>query len=79
MIPNEGKEKWHYLAVKKLSAFLYVIISNHKCDFYRLDCLRSFKTENWGYSMSSIWAFNNIENKHTLYLGEDCMKNFALL
>ena len=46
MIPNEGKEKWHYLAVKKLSAFLYVIISNHKCDFYSLDCLRSFQTEN---------------------------------
>ena len=25
--------------------------------------------------MSSIWAFDNIESKHTLYCGEDCMKN----
>ena len=24
--------------------------------------------------MSTIWAFNNIENKHTVYRGEDCMK-----
>ena len=23
-----------------------------------------------GYSMPTIWAFNNIENKHTLYRGE---------
>ena len=26
-----------------------------------------------GYSMSTIWAFHSIENKHTLYRGEDCM------
>ena len=26
--------------------------------------------------MSTIWAFDNIENKHTLYRGEDCMKKF---
>ena len=30
-----------------------------------------------GYSMSTIWAFDNIENKHTLYCGEDCMKKFC--
>ena len=27
--------------------------------------------------MSIIWAFNNVENKHTLYCGEDCMKKFS--
>ena len=30
-----------------------------------------------GYSMSTIWAFDNIENTHTLYHGEDCMKRFC--
>ena len=30
-----------------------------------------------GYSMSTIWAFDSIENKHTLYRGEDCMKKFC--
>ena len=29
------------------------------------------------YSMSTIWAFDKIENKHTLYCGEDCMKTFC--
>ena len=27
--------------------------------------------------MSTIWAFDNIENKYTLYRGEDCMKMFC--
>ena len=27
------------------------------------------------YLMSAIWAFDHIENKHTLYHGNDCMKN----
>ena len=26
--------------------------------------------------MSTIWAFDNIENEHTLYRGENCMKKF---
>ena len=26
------------------------------------------------YSMSTIWAFDNTENKHTLYRGKNCMK-----
>ena len=24
-----------------------------------------------GYSMSAIWSFDKIDNKHSLYLGED--------
>ena len=31
----------------------------------------------YGYSTSVIWAFDNIENKHTLCCGEDCMKKFC--
>ena len=26
-----------------------------------------------GYTISAFWEFNNIENNHTLYRGEDCM------
>ena len=29
------------------------------------------------YSTSTIWAFDHIENKHSLYHGEDCMKTFC--
>ena len=39
-------EKWHYLAVKKLSALLRVITSNHNRDFYCLNCFRAYTTEN---------------------------------
>ena len=27
--------------------------------------------------MSTIWAFDNTENKHTLYRREDCLKRFC--
>ena len=40
MIPNG--EKWHYLAAKKLSG----IISNNNGEFYCLNCLCSFRTNN---------------------------------
>ena len=30
-----------------------------------------------GYSMSVIWRFDHIENKHTLYHGKDCLKKFC--
>ena len=28
------------------------------------------------YSMSTIWGFDHIKNKHTSYRGKDCMKRF---
>ena len=31
-----------------------------------------------GYSMSPIWAFDHIENKHTLYRRKGCMKKFSI-
>ena len=44
MITNDG-EKWHYLAVKKLSALLRGITSNNHGDFYCLNCLHSYRTK----------------------------------
>ena len=45
MIPREEKV-WHYIAINELSTSLHGITSKHKGDFYYLNCLRSFKTEN---------------------------------
>ena len=42
---NHGK-KWHYLAVKKLSALFRGIASKHNGDFCCLNCFHSFRTEN---------------------------------
>ena len=36
MIPNG--QKWHYLAVKKLSALLRGVTCKHYSDFYCLNC-----------------------------------------
>ena len=41
---TDGK-KWHYLAVKKLSALLRGITSKHDGDFYCLNCLHSYRTK----------------------------------
>ena len=37
-------EKWHYLAVKKLSALLKGITSKHRGGFYCLNCFNSYST-----------------------------------
>ena len=39
-------ENWHYLTVKKLPGILRGITSNHKEDFYCLNCFRSYRTKN---------------------------------
>ena len=37
-------QKWHYLVVKNLSGLLRGITSNHKEDFYCLNCFHSYRT-----------------------------------
>ena len=39
-------EKWHYLTVKILSGLLRGITSNHKEDFYCLNCFCAYSTKN---------------------------------
>ena len=39
-------QKWHYLVVKNLSELLRGITSNHKEDFYCLNCFHSYSTKN---------------------------------
>ena len=46
VIPNEEKECWHYLAVKKLSTLSHGTTSKHNGDIYCLDFLHPFRTEN---------------------------------
>ena len=42
---TDGK-KWHYLAVKSLSALFRGITSKHEGDFYCLNCFQLYTTEN---------------------------------
>ena len=41
-----GNKKWHYYAVKSLSALFREITSNHHGDFSCLNCFHSFRTKN---------------------------------
>ena len=45
MITDDG-EKWHYLAVRSLSALLRGISSSNNGDFYCLNCFHSYRTLN---------------------------------
>ena len=38
-------EKYHYLTVRRLSALLKGVTSNHNGDFYCLNCFHSYKTK----------------------------------
>ena len=44
--PSSEGRRWHYLAVKKLSALLRRITSKLSGDFYVLNCVYSFRTKN---------------------------------
>ena len=39
-------ENWHYLVVKSLPGLLKGITSDHKEDFYCLNCFHSYRTKN---------------------------------
>ena len=43
MITNGGK--WHYLAIRSLSALFRGIASNHNGNFYCLNCCHSYSTQ----------------------------------
>ena len=45
LIITNGK-KWHYLAVRSLSALLRGIKSSNNGDFYCLNCFGSYRTHN---------------------------------
>ena len=46
MILNGDTQRWHCLAIKKLSALLRATTSKHYDEFYCLNCLFSFTTKN---------------------------------
>ena len=43
---TDNNKKWHYLAVKGLSVLLRGVTSTNNGDFYCLNCLHSYRTEN---------------------------------
>ena len=55
-------ENWHYLVVKSLFGLLKGITSNHKEDFYCLNCFHSYRTNNKLESHKKICENRNYWN-----------------
>ena len=66
-------QKWHYLVVKNLSRLLRGITSNHKEDFYCLNCFHSYRTEN------KLEAHKKICENHDYCHVEMFTKNYNLI
>ena len=62
-------QKWHYLVVKNLSRLLRGITSNHKEDFYCLNCFHSYRTENKLEAYKKIYEnhdYCHVDNNHVM-------------
>ena len=46
MITDDDGKRWHYIAVRSLSAFLRGISSSNSGDFYCFNCFHSYRTHN---------------------------------
>ena len=55
MTPTEEKENWYYLAAKKLSTLLRRTTSKHDGNFYCLNTLHYFTTENKIKSLEKVF------------------------
>ena len=42
---TEGKDTWHYIAIKSIPALLQGVSSTHNGDYYCLNCFHSCRTE----------------------------------
>ena len=68
-------EGCHYTAVKILS--LIRRIDGCKNNFENSSTINECEYIFCGYSMSTIWTFDGIENKHDVYRREDCIKTYC--
>ena len=64
--------KWHYLALKSLSALLRGITSNDNGNFYCLNCFHSYSTKR------KLEKFENVCNDHDNYYIEMSKDNKVL-
>ena len=53
---------------------LIKVINGFNNDFEKLSTTKVGEHIPCGYSVSTRWTFDGIENKHDVYRGEDCMK-----
>ena len=83
-MPTEKKKTLEFNQYMKLDKMPYIIYADIESWIRKIDGFainpEKFSTMKVGenvsceYSMSNIWGFDRIENKHALYRRKDCMK-----
>ena len=83
-MPAEKKKMLEFNQYMKLDKMSYIIYADIESWIRKIDEFainpEKFSTVKIGenvsceYSMSNIWGFDRIENKHALYRRKDCMK-----
>ena len=69
-------DKMHYINYADIESLIRKIVGCAN-NLENSSTTKSRESIRCGYSMSTIWAFDQIEDKHTLYHGKDCMKKFC--
>ena len=64
---SDGVKNWHYLTVKSISRLLRGITSNHKGDFYCLNCFHSYTTKKRLKKHEKICK-DHVQVTHRLYV-----------
>ena len=83
-MPAEKNKILKFNQYMKSDKISYIIYADLECLIKKIDGCEN-NPENtlatkvgehipWGFWMSTIWGFDHLENKYTLYRGRDCMK-----
>ena len=76
VMPSEKSDKMPYIinaAIESLIRKIDGCANNTE----NSSATKIYEHIHWVYSMPTIWGFDLIEDKHTLYHGKDCMKKFC--
>ena len=87
IVPSEGTKILEFYKNQKPDKAPFIIYADLKCIIEKIDGSKNnpeisstTKVSEHipsGFSMSTVSSFRNIENKHDVYRGKDCMKKFC--
>ena len=85
IVPSEDTKILEFNQYQKSDKAPFIIYADLECIIEKIDGYKNnpenptTKVSEYipsGFSISAIWQFRSIENKHDVYTGKDCMKKF---
>ena len=83
VFPSEDTKVLEFSQIQKSYKALFTIHADLECIIEKIDyplnlsTIKVSKHIRPGFSMSAIFSFRSIENKHDIYRGKYCMKKFC--